>query len=146
MKNLCMSCDRHWTREDVNDPLCRCRRRVAELIGGGELDFCSGYVPRAVIEREDDGTPRCSVCGALYKGWSVCPVCGADFRSKGFREKELTRVVTIQITQIRKGEIATELTDAERAEVIRYMEAHVKDALRGADDVRVSDVQEFVRG
>lgn len=144
----CESCFKHWTGKDENDECTR--RRVR---GGLALAVCPDYECACAIEREDDGTERCGCCGALHRGWTVCPYCGADYRPRSVRNTaeaedrrwdELVRVVTVEITEVMEGVFARENIDG-RAKPNRDFYLHeLRKAFPMADNINISRIQQFI--
>ena len=158
MKNLCESCWKAWSGEE--DGWCRFVQKLRESVDG-ELNGCRNYVRAVIIEKEDDGTKRCSCCGNLWTGWNICPGCGADFRrederkhrtsdveitTKQGKNAEITRIITVQLTQIEKGENAKGMDDIQKRNLACYI-AGLFDGKTGDrfDDVKVAGIQEFIK-
>ena len=74
MKSLCESCGVHW--DEAETGLCRAKQEIC--VDG--VEYCREYKRMVVMDREDDGTEHCGLCGKLHWGWEkVCPVCGTDY-------------------------------------------------------------------
>ncbi len=138
MKSLCDSCRTHWMREE--NEFCEARNEMFKHFCE-YMDYCPHYDCMPIIEREDDGTERCGMCGALHLGWDVCPNCGADYRPK--REREVTRVYHAEITRIDKN--GNEWDEADLTDAQREMSRILGQIFNGADDVKCTGIQQFVR-
>lgn len=151
MANLCDTCRKRWCKcEGVE---CRLTQSIYKTMAAmrheadAPVTSCSRYDQMAIIEREDDGTQRCSCCGALWRGWMVCPNCGADWRSKEAHkaaEDEVVRIVTAEITEVSKGEEATALIEGDAEPNHGWYYQKLKAAFPDADNINIAKIQQFI--